>query len=249
MLSVDSDFNINLSNYVTNEVERVVGKFNKNYKYGENEETIESYTSSALNKLLNKIKISSSTAKQANELNKDDITIDKLTELDEIVARLLLHKPKEEIENTGTSYDNLFETIYPVSDNSTHKSTSIYYYINHDHNIYSLEPKTDKSPIKTAQLIFNGNNRTDNLSWKYYNYIQPIKHDLYTPHTGIFMYSFALKPFQFQPSGSCNFSKIDNIELKITQNKTLKNSKINIYALNYNTLKIKNGQCGLAYLN
>jgi len=61
------------------------------------------------------------------------------------------------------------------------------------------------------------------------------------------MYSFSVKPFDYQPTGHCNFSKLDNVDLEITQNKRLTNGKVNIYALNYNLLKIKNGVSGLAY--
>ena len=62
------------------------------------------------------------------------------------------------------------------------------------------------------------------------------------------MYSFALKPEEHQPSGTCNFSRIDNAVLNVTgtgiTNKTLK-----VYAMNYNVLRIMSGMGGLAYSN
>ena len=57
-------------------------------------------------------------------------------------------------------------------------------------------------------------------------------------------YSFSLNPEEYQPSGTCNFSKIDTAKLVTSSN--LQNSD-NIYAINYNILRIIGGQCGLAY--
>ena len=63
-------------------------------------------------------------------------------------------------------------------------------------------------------------------------------------------YSFALNPEEHQPSGTCNFSKIDDIKLvfdgMISSNF---DNPLTVYALNYNVLRIKNGMGGLAYSN
>ena len=64
---------------------------------------------------------------------------------------------------------------------------------------------------------------------------------------GIGVYSFALKPEEHQPSGTCNFSRIDNAQLKCTSG-TVK-ADTNIYAVNYNVLRIMSGMGGLAYSN
>tara|TARA_B100001094_G_scaffold328831_1_gene390166 strand:+ start:19494 stop:21101 length:1608 start_codon:yes stop_codon:yes gene_type:complete len=66
-------------------------------------------------------------------------------------------------------------------------------------------------------------------------------------------YSFALNPEDHQPSGTCNFSKIDDI--KLVFNNTVyatpppDGKPLTVYALNYNVLRIKNGMGGLAYSN
>jgi len=59
-------------------------------------------------------------------------------------------------------------------------------------------------------------------------------------------YSFALKPEEHQPSGTCNFSRIDNARLKFS---TTNGVAFNIYAVNYNVLRIMSGMGGLAYSN
>ena len=60
-------------------------------------------------------------------------------------------------------------------------------------------------------------------------------------------YSFALKPEEHQPSGTCNFSRIDNAKLMFSGGTDPTIS--NIYAVNYNVLRIMSGMGGLAYSN
>ena len=72
---------------------------------------------------------------------------------------------------------------------------------------------------------------------------------------GIAVYSFALKPEEHQPSGTCNFSRIDNAQLVRTNggNSATDPNRLtgglHIYAVNYNVLRIMSGMGGLAYSN
>jgi len=61
------------------------------------------------------------------------------------------------------------------------------------------------------------------------------------------VYSFALRPEEHQPSGTCNFSRIDNATLLL--NYTTGITTIDIYAVNYNVLRVVSGMGGLAYSN
>ncbi len=63
-----------------------------------------------------------------------------------------------------------------------------------------------------------------------------------------FMYSFCLKPKEHQPSGTCNFSRIDNAILQLTEGGTAAGTAA-IFAVNYNVLRIMSGMGGLAYSN
>jgi hypothetical protein len=65
----------------------------------------------------------------------------------------------------------------------------------------------------------------------------------------IAVYSFALKPEEHQPSGTCNFSKIDKVRLHRYKDQDKENNvvKLNIYAINYNILRIMSGQASIAY--
>lgn len=70
-----------------------------------------------------------------------------------------------------------------------------------------------------------------------------------------FVYSFALSPGKHQPSGTCNFSRLDNAVLSMRLNKTIpghisqEGINIKIYGIGYNILRIMNGMGGLAYSN
>jgi len=78
---------------------------------------------------------------------------------------------------------------------------------------------------------------------------QSHSHEAYTSKLDkkINVYSFALKPEEHQPSGTCNFSRIDTAILEFGTAPT--NSSYNIYAVNYNVLRIMSGMGGLAYSN
>jgi hypothetical protein len=66
------------------------------------------------------------------------------------------------------------------------------------------------------------------------------------------MYSFALEPDNCSPTGTCNFSRVDNAELHINFNSNnllqfTKYRNLNIYARTYNILRIMSGMGGIAY--
>ena len=65
------------------------------------------------------------------------------------------------------------------------------------------------------------------------------------------MYSFAIKPDEHQPSGSCNFSKINNSNLLFEEpaNHINNNVSLFVYAINYNVIRIMRGMVGLVYSN
>jgi hypothetical protein len=67
------------------------------------------------------------------------------------------------------------------------------------------------------------------------------------PFGGFYIYSFSLKPELHQPSGSCNFSRIDNAVLLLNASSQANN--IRIWAKNYNVLNIMSGMAGIVYSN
>lgn len=119
-----------------------------------------------------------------------------------------------------------------------------------DHALYPLQ--AGRNPVVRAKLQLNGHDRFQERLGSYFNLVQPYQHHTNIPSTGINVYSFALKPEEHQPSGSCNFSRIDNatLQMQLTP-KAVKGAgaKIRIYAVNYNVFRVMSGMGGLAYSN
>jgi hypothetical protein len=120
-------------------------------------------------------------------------------------------------------------------------------------------------------LQINGQDRLDRRYGDYFSRVQPYQH-----HTGsllfgsqrgdissggVYMYSFALRPEEHQPSGTCNFSRIDTATIVMNMaslgSSTVRNPglgdgqnwNVRVYAVNYNVLRVMSGMGGLAYSN
>ena len=109
-----------------------------------------------------------------------------------------------------------------------------------------------ENPVSLAKLQLNGHDRFQERRGDYFNYVQPYQHHTNTPSVGINVYSFGLKPEEHQPSGTCNFSRIDNatLQMSVTSKTTQSGTaKVRVYATNYNVLRIMSGMGGLAYSN
>ena len=144
-----------------------------------------------------------------------------------------------------------------------------------DHFNYGNMVDGSDNPLYTGKLQLNGHDRFQDRDGNYFNYVQPYQHFSNTPADGINVYSFALKPEDHQPTGSCNFSRIDNATLLLdvglynksysatnannnTDGNAFKNrggyisnasSVLNIYTVNYNVLRVMSGMAGTAYSN
>ncbi len=70
-------------------------------------------------------------------------------------------------------------------------------------------------------------------------------HGTSSPGTKLFFYPFCLDAGKLQPTGSLNFSRLDSARII---NDTANCDK-DIYAVNYNVLRIENGMAGLLYSN
>jgi hypothetical protein len=110
-----------------------------------------------------------------------------------------------------------------------------------------------ENPVVTAKLQLNGQDRFSEREGSYFDVVQPYQHHTRAPDTGINLYSFALRPEEHQPSGSCNFSRIDNATLQLVLSSGTvggtSTAKVRVYALSYNVLRVMSGMCGVAYSN
>lgn len=109
---------------------------------------------------------------------------------------------------------------------------------------YGVYINKAENPVNRVLLQLNGHDRFSERDGTYFNYVQPWQHHSNTPADGVNMYSFSLNPEEHQPSGTCNMSRIDNATLNVTFGADgvsdfrsaylADDSKISIYALNYN---------------
>ena len=107
-----------------------------------------------------------------------------------------------------------------------------------------------KSLILEETLLLNGKERVSIRDYNYFNYCQGYQHSKYNISEGINIYSFGLYPTQLQPSGTCNMSQIDSVELKMRLSPVVNiNTPVNFraYCLVLNILRISNGLAGLLF--
>jgi Large eukaryotic DNA virus major capsid protein/Major capsid protein N-terminus len=96
-------------------------------------------------------------------------------------------------------------------------------------------------PLAQFKLILNGQDRMAAQPGKYYNVTQPFYYHTGNPYPGIYVYSFALQPEEHQPTGTCNFSRIDNAQVSVTLKQGCSNTQQRMFAVNYNVLRIQSG--------
>lgn len=133
---------------------------------------------------------------------------------------------------------------------------------------YSLNGNGINHPISTAQLKLNNSDRFLTRINDYFYLVQNYQRHTRIPRTDIvhktyvdddftdtpgyfrnfiYTYSFAIQPEQHQPSGTCNFSRLNNQILSLTFPTFTEASKLKIFAVNYNVLRVMSGQAGVAY--
>lgn len=101
--------------------------------------------------------------------------------------------------------------------------------------------------LEEATLRLNGVDYQNRM--KYHYYLSMMAHQYFknNPRKYVYSYSFALHPLQWKPSGQVNFSKFDKKELILNTPVSENDRRINIYATNYNVLRIASGLGTLAF--
>jgi hypothetical protein len=122
----------------------------------------------------------------------------------------------------------------------------------------------ESGPLHKFKLILNGQDRFKEQYGKYFNQVQPFYHHTGNPYPGIYSYSFAIHPEEHQPTGTCNFSRIDNAQVQVwtkvpvgvslaTATAGIPNTSAlsgataspgytqKLFAVNYNILRIQSG--------
>ena len=104
-----------------------------------------------------------------------------------------------------------------------------------------------------ACLKLNNLPRFSNRPAEWFRLVQPYQHHSNIPDYHIYSYSFALHPEEAQPSGSCNFSRIDSVDLTIDVKEgaisTSETATCLLYARNWNIMRYREGLGGVAFSN
>lgn len=124
-------------------------------------------------------------------------------------------------------------------------------------NNYGTKPDLTGYSIQKQYLRLNTCPITDpSHDVVYLNYVQPYLYFPHSPTDGLYCYSFALEPVEHQPSGTCNFSRLDDISIVIEFSDDFINlinnfedsgGYLGVYAVSYNVLRIISGMAGLAF--
>jgi hypothetical protein len=188
----------------------------------------------------------------------------------ENVVDLILNHPVKELiwMLQPTVYTDCGETVVPPTNISVNSKSNINYGpVDFSKPNHMLVPNAFVDILEYAQLKLNGQDRFEIRRGEYFSILQS-----YQYHTGVgtnvvrmlmgssgiddgltYMYSFALHPEEHQPSGTCNFSRIDKATFNITLQKAMLlltgPVKFKLYARNYNVLRVMSGMAGLAFSN
>lgn len=133
-------------------------------------------------------------------------------------------------------------------------------YFNHPvKSIYFGYPQsggqTDTWTFDGASILCNGTYLLEDMSPSYFHTVQgyyntkygiinfdaKINSPLYTQY---YTYNFCLDATSYKPTGTCNFSRLDNVKLQVNG---ATHSDITVYAVNYNILRIKKGMAGILF--
>jgi hypothetical protein len=186
-------------------------------------------------------------AANAVAISATEFDVDNITVLGELLS----------LEDASTPVDKLLGSFASATTRpQVGDGSSTYDVVVRQYDNYGVYMNGAENPVQKGLLQLNGHDRFSERDGNYFNYVQPWQHHSNTPSDGLCMYSFSLNPEDHQPSGTCNMSRIDNATLNLTfgvdgvadfkSTYLADDSKISIYALNYNVLRILSGMGGLA---
>ena len=167
-----------------------------------------------------------------------------------IIGKKHLIKRDDNIRIHNSKYYN--NTYKVINADETSVTINSDYIINDYGYVEIINTLYSENTIDTLTITFNSTERISARDGMYYNLIQPWKHHSNIPSPGIYLFSFAINPEDYQPSGSCNMGLLDANQAFININPIFfeymdKNVSMNFYARSINILKITEGMASLAF--
>jgi hypothetical protein len=121
-----------------------------------------------------------------------------------------------------------------------------------DSYIYNNNTQMGKSLVNTENIIFNGHDRISEQTYKYFNYMQILKHFKQSVTEGYNVYSFCISPDLFNPSGASNMTNIPKCQIKMSLSNIINdnnNALFRGYSVSQNIFRISDGICGSLFIN
>jgi len=180
------------------------------------------------------------TSLTSNGLRQDPTDPNKMTRIPDLT------------QNVAMEFNQPVKELFWIIQNST--VLSLYPFGGNEWFNYSTESFKNglvngSDPMLKAKILFEGQELFDTKDAKYFRTVVPFQRHTNCPNNFIYIYSFSLNPEDFQPSGCCNFSRIDNQTLYMEISDQLIDPIITIFATNYNILNIAGGMAGIEYSN
>lgn len=140
--------------------------------------------------------------------------------------------------------------------NFNHPILSLYWAVRRQcheraNNWFNWSGIDNRDPVVSAALYLNNQARFSNKPGTWFRLVQPYQFHSNIPECFLYTYSFALHPEDASPSGSCNFSRIDHVDLTLQLQEGLGREAVTVmvHARNWNVLRFREGLAGLAYAN
>jgi hypothetical protein len=180
------------------------------------------------------------TGLTSNGLRQDPTNPTKMTRIPDLVQNIALEFNQPIKELFWVIQNNTVLSVYPYGGNE---------WFNFSSESYKNGVINGTDPMLKGKLVFEGQELFETKTAKYFRTIVPYQRHTNVPNNFIYVYSFCTNPEDFQPSGTCNFSRIDSQVLYMEISDQLIDPIISVFATNYNILNISGGMCGVEYSN
>ena len=180
------------------------------------------------------------TSLTSNGLRQDPTDPNKLDRIPDLIQNIALdfnHPIKElfwVLQNTSVL------SVYPYGGNE---------WFNFSSQSYKNGIVNGSDPMIKAKIQFEGQDLFDTKDAKYFRTVVPYQRHTNIPNNFIYVYSFSTNPEDFQPSGTCNFSRIDNQVIYMEISDQLIDPIITVFGVNYNIMNVAGGMVGIEYSN
>lgn len=145
--------------------------------------------------------------------------------------------------NTSHPSDELIWTIFDSRNATWHQWTNFYCY-NADRTLVPNVP-----PMLGAQLMFQNQPRTAIRSRDFFRNEIVLRSHKNVPRGEVYFYCFSLDPEAYQPYGTANFSRLDNVSLNLLINGALSETQAYLCLFNRhrNFIRITSGMLGKVF--